>query len=217
MQIKTAIFDMDGTLLDSMGMWRQVPVIYLEALGLEVPAGFVDEFMAVPGMPAALQLVIDRFGLPLTQKELEAAFYETVDLYYKNEATLKPGAMQLLEALKARGVKMALATASPIRAAMFGLECTGILPFFDGVFSGHELGTEKKEEPRLYDIALEHLGGEKATTAVFEDSFGAARTAKAAGYLLAAVADESEPKQEELKALADWYLQTPENWPILFE
>lgn len=217
MKFETAIFDMDGTLLDSMGMWEQVPVYYLAARGVQVPDGFIEDFMAAPGMPAALTLMIERFNLPLTVDELQIELYETVDVYYQNDSVLKPGVMEMLTQLQNRGVKMAVATASPMKAAINGLTHTGIIHFFGEVFSGEELKMEKKNGPELYDTALAFLGGERATCAVFEDSLKAARTAAKAGYFLAGIQDNSEHGQEELQSLATWYITEESGWDAIFE
>ncbi len=216
MKIKGAIFDMDGTLLDSMGMWREFPAYYLNKRGLSVSKEFTDEFMATVGFQEALELMINRFNLPLTWLELKDQIYEVIDVYYAQEVQLRPGVQELLQHFKGNGIPMAVATASPKKAAVLGLGHTGVLSMFEGVFSTEDIeGTaHKSSSPAVYHKALAAIGTSVENTAVFEDSAAAAATARKAGYLVAGIADATEPNQELLKSVSDWYLNTVEEWEL---
>ena len=108
--------------------------------------------------------------------------------------------IEFLEKLKAKGVKIGIATATGESALIAVMEKFNMLHYFSPIYSTYTVGASKKE-PRVYDVVLEELGTDKKTTWVFEDALYAAKTAKANGYNVVGIYDRSEPLQDELKNL----------------
>ena len=109
---------------------------------------------------------------------------------------------------------MYVATATDRPLAEAALKTTGIDGFFRGMITSREAGQTKREGPEIYERALRRLRSNKKDTVVFEDALHALRTAKAAGFRTAAVYDESEPEQEELRRLADYYIESFEEMTL---
>lgn len=203
MDKRYAIFDMDGTLVDSMGYWTGLAVEYLAGLGIrEIPEDLPGRLMSMT-MAQGAALLIQTFGLTVDAGELVAQQNAVMAQHYRRDIPLKPGVRAYLEALRARGVSMcvASATAEPLVEAC--LTRLGIRDFFQFVLSCESLGVSK-ERPDIFHLAARRLGAEPGEVAVYEDALHAARTAKEAGYYLVAVYDESaRDRWEELRSLAD--------------
>ena len=203
MDKRFAIFDMDGTLVDSMVYWQRLGREYLASRGVTEGVDEVLERIKAMTMAESSALFIETFGLPGTPETVEAEMNAVMDEHYRSDIPLKPGAADYLAALKARGTKMCVATATPEPLARACLERLGILELFSFILSCETLQTSKRE-PRIYLEAARRFGAEPGEIAVYEDALYAARTAKAAGFSVAAVYDrESEEDWEQLRALAD--------------
>ena len=112
----------------------------------------------------------------------------------------------MLEWLRGNGVKLCIATATDRNLVEGALERCGVLHYFDGLFTCSEVG-HGKDEPHIFEAALRFLGTPKAETAVFDDALYAVRTAKEAGFLVAAVYDSHEKARDEVRLLSDLYLE----------
>ncbi|SHH58587.1 haloacid dehalogenase superfamily, subfamily IA, variant 3 with third motif having DD or ED [Sporobacter termitidis DSM 10068] len=206
-----AIFDMDGTLLDSMPIWDTVAVEYLKSRGI-TPND--DIYQAVRSM--SIQQVCGHFcsvyGLTLTQQEITDGINGMVEDFYFNRAPLKAGVPEALRRLEARGVKMCVATATDRYLVEAALARTGILRFFDRIFTCTEAGAGK-DEPDIFHQALDFLGTGAGGTVVFEDALYAIETAKAAGLRVVALYDASAAdQQDKIKKRADCFYQSFEEW-----
>lgn len=204
MKIKGAIFDMDGTLIDSMYTWRHRGDIYLKSLGLQ-PREDLHLDVRKAGFLKAPQLIKDEYGLTADTDEISAEMMKVVENYYKYDSTLKNGTAEFLKALKDNGVKMCIATATDRHMVESGLEHCSIRDYFDGIFTCGELKTNKTE-PLIFEKALEHLGTDKENTVIFEDALYAIETAKRSGFFTAGIYDEQEPEQEKLRSLCDIFV-----------
>ena len=204
MEITGAIFDFDGTLFDSMPVWQGVRERFFASLGITMT---IDDHTFFKGLYSseALPLAIKRFGLELTYEEILTLFFDYIKKGYLANSVPKNDIIEFLEKLKAKGVKIGIATASGEPAVKAALEKYGMLDYFPVIYSTYTVGATK-HEPKVYDVVLEKLGTDKNTTWVFEDALYAAKTAKANGYPLVGIFDESENKQDELKQLADIYI-----------
>ena len=125
MQFKAALFDMDGTLLDSMGVWAQVDEDFFSIRGINVPDDYGPNLAGKSFMQSA-EYTKERFGLPESCEEIVAEWNALCRVQYEQHVPLKPGAAAYLRLLKRHGVKIAAATALPEHLFMPALKRTGI-------------------------------------------------------------------------------------------
>lgn len=204
MNITGAIFDFDGTLFDSMHVWKGIRYKFFEILGLELTPEEEELFKGL-FLRESLNLAIERFNLNKSYEELLEMLFDYIKSRYLAETEPKNDIIDFLEKLKSKGVKMGIATATGESALLAVLEKYGMTDYFSAVYSTYTVGASKTE-PKVYDVVLEAIGTDKETTWVFEDALYAAKTAKANGYNVVGIYDKSEPKQEELKSLVDIYI-----------
>ena len=204
MNITGAIFDFDGTLFDSMHVWKGIKYNFFESIGIKLTKEDEEAFKGL-FLRELFYLAIERFNLKYTYEELLSMLFEYIKGRYLNETEPKNDIVEFLDKLKSKGVKMGIATATGETALVAVLEKYGMLHYFSPIYSTYTVGASKTE-PKVYDVVLEELGTEKETTWVFEDALYAAKTAKANGYNVVGIYDVSEPKQDELKELVDIYI-----------
>ena len=205
MDVKGAIFEVDGTLLDSMYVWDRAGENYLRRVGITPRPGVNEEFKNQSLYQAAryLQKVWKVTG---DVKEIMADINKMIEEDYFERVGLKEGTEHFLRKLKERGVKMCLATATDRHLVEAALRRNGIEDYFSCMLTCTEVG-HGKDEPVIFQRALEELGTESEQTIIFEDALYAVKTAKKAGFLVAAVKDSSEEKQADLQRLADFYFE----------
>ena len=212
MRFKAAIFDLDGTLLDSMSIWHDLPRKFLLRYNVDQVID-LDGKLGVISMHNALEYLINEFSLPIT---LDAAYRETwqiVEDFYRTQAEIKPGIQNILEHLHQNNIPCGVITASESGLVLPALERVGLRKYFKKIFSCSEMNTSKRT-PEVFTQMSGILGAAAAETIVFEDALYAAITAKNAGYSVAAVYDASEKDPEKLAATADWYCQNWEDFPL---
>ncbi len=204
MNITGAIFDFDGTLFDSMHVWKGIRYKFFDIIGIELTE---EDRKAFEGLylSECISLARERFGLKETHSELLEKVFDYIRGRYMVEAEPKNDIIEFLERLKAKGVKMGIATATGESALIPLLEKYGMSEYFTSIYSTYTVGASKRE-PKVYDTVLAELGTEKETTWVFEDALYAATTAKANGYKVVGIYDVSEPNQAELEGLVDFYI-----------
>ena len=204
-----AIFDMDGTLVDSMVYWQRLGREFLARKGVTEGMEPVLERIKPMTMRESAQLFIESFGLEGTPEALEAEMNAVMDQHYREDIPLKPGAKEYLEALRRRGVKLCVATATPEHLARECLERLGVAQLLEFILSCDAVAAGK-DRPDVFLEAARRLGAAPGETAAFEDALYAARTAKTAGFYTGGVYDESSAARwPELTALAD---ETVRGW-----
>lgn len=204
-----AIFDMDGTLVDSMVYWQRLGREYLTAQGVTEGMDEVLERIKPMTMAESSALFIEVFGLPGTPESVMAEMNAVMDEHYRSDIPLKPGAAAYLAALKTRGVKMCVATATPKPLAQACLKRLGVLEDFAFLLSCDEVAAGK-DRPDVFLEAARRFGAVPAEAAVFEDAMFALQTAKNAGFYTVGVWDASGDKHwRELTDLAD---ETVRDW-----
>ena len=209
MDKKYAIFDMDGTLVDSMGCWNSLTTEYLHRKGVrEVPQEILDR-TAVMTTRETLDVFIRELGVEDTPEGAERELWTVMEDHYRHDIPLKPGVREYLARLQEEGVAMCVVSATPAKLMEVCLRTQGVRDLFRFILSCNDLGISK-DRPDVYDAAAERLGAPRpADAAVYEDALTAGQTAKNAGYHLVAVRDEyAAAGWEELKALADEVLET---------
>ena len=189
MDKKYAIFDMDGTLVDSMGFWKQLGVEYLTSRGISREAAEgVQERVKAMTMTECAELFRSVFHLPQTSEEIAGEINGMMDRHYQEDVPLKPGVAAYLAGLKAQGVRMCVATATAEPLARACLERLGVAQYFDFLLSCEEVGTGK-DSPTVFLEAARRLGADPREVAVFEDAPYALDTAAKAGFWTVAVYD----------------------------
>ena len=202
--IKGAIFDLDGTLLDSMFIWDTIGEEYLRSLGKEPHEDLKETFMTLT-LEEAAEYYREHYGVSLSVKEIVDGVNAMVEQTYRTKVTLKPGIAEYLAWLKENGVRMCVATVTDRYLVEETLERLGVRHYFSEIFTCAEVGFGK-DKPVIYQKALEHLETEKRDTYVFEDMLFALNTAKTDGFPTVGVYDRHEAHQDELKELADYYI-----------
>lgn len=216
MKIKAAIFDADGTLLDSMGQWNLVPYKYVKSLGVAADENIAEKLFTMTISEAA-EFIIDEYELSVTVEEAVEGMDAIIREFYKNDVKLKDGAGELLEFFKSRGIPMVIGTSTDRDCIEVGLERTGISAYFDRIYTSTEVG-KSKEKPDLFIQAMEFMESSPDETIVFEDGLYSLKTAAALGMKTVGIFDEvSLSNQKELKELADLYVDEGESLATLIE
>ncbi len=202
MDFKAAIFDLDGTLLDSMDVWEQVDVDFLRRRGLDVPAGYGDA-MRARGLEEAAIYTKRLFDLPDSVESIAGEWLAMVRDAYASRVELMPGARELLARYKARGVKLAAATCSARELVEPCLKRLGVWDLFDAVCTAESV-SRGKEFPDIFLLAASLLGVPPEECAAFDDVLPAIRSAKAAGMQAVAVFEpHSAHHRPAIESLAD--------------
>lgn len=203
--LKGAIFDLDGTILDSMFIWDTIGEDYLRSLGKEPKENLKETFKTFT-LEQAAHYYIENYGVTLSVDEIIDGVNKMVERYYAETVPLKPGMKVFLEKLKVKGVKMCIATVTDKPLVETALNRLGIRNYFSEIFTCASVG-HGKEEPHIYREAQKHLNTEKGETVVFEDALHALKTAKADGFITVGVFDIHEENQAELKTTVDYYIE----------
>ena len=154
--IRGAIFDLDGVLLDSMGIWEDLGARYLRRLHITPEPG-LNEVLFPMSMEQGAAYLKAHYPLQQSEAEICGGIARMLKDYYAQEVPAKPGAAALLAFLAERGISMAAATSSPRAHVTAALDRLGLLPYLNAVFTTGEVGGSK-HEPVIYHLAAEALG-----------------------------------------------------------
>jgi len=212
--IKGAIFDLDGTILDSMFIWDTIGEDFLRSLGKEPRENLKETFKTFT-LEQAAEYYRENYGVEMSVSEITDSVNKMVEQYYAETVNLKPGIEPLLKKLKANGVKMCIATVTDKPLAEAALYRLGVRDYFSEIFTCATVG-HGKEEPHIYREAQKHLGTSKKETVVFEDALYALNTAKAEGFVTVGVFDVYEENQDALKMTADLYIKGISDFEMLW-
>jgi HAD superfamily hydrolase (TIGR01509 family) len=210
-QYAGAIFDLDGTLIDSMHVWDHISRDWLIAGGIDpasIPVGMEAAFSSMT-ITQTTKYVIRRFGLRLSQEEIAAQWQAMVLGQYRDTVPLKPGAAELLRSLAGRGIKLAVATSCFPACCEAALNRHNIRKYFSTIIYSSEVKRDKSFTD-IWLAAASRLGLESESCVVFEDLYAALKGVRAAGMGFAAVYDDSCADWPALQAEADLALRSLE-------
>jgi len=214
--IKGAIFDLDGTVLNSMPVWDNAASMYLKSIGIEAEPG-LDKIMFSMSMTEGAGYLRDRYGLDLDEDAIIAGINHAIEDFYYYQVPLKEGVKGFLEEMKQAGIKMVVATASDRHVVERALERLNVLSYFERIFTCTEIRAGKGK-PDIYLAAAGYMGTFPEETLVFEDALYAIRTAKTAGFITVGVYDDSSKDDlEEIKKICDYFVYKPEDFNNIIE
>lgn len=210
MRLQSAIFDMDGTLLDSMPTWRELGPSFLREAGITATEEQLRMLRTMTDHEVVpyLRTVC---GLEWSEERIVGEIVDRMETFYSTEVRPKPGLEKFLSILKMEGVWMYVATATHRRLTEKALKTAGIDHYFRGIVTSADAGNRKCDSADIYEMAMRRLRSNKRDTVVFEDALYAIRTAKKAGFRVAGVYDvTAEQSQTEIRQLSDYYIRSYE-------
>lgn len=199
------IFDVDGTLLDSMPVWAHSGERYLATIGVHAPES-LGRILFSMTMQQGAQYMKHTFGLPQTAEEIRMGIIQVVEAAYRTETGCKAGVYDFLKALHTADVPMIIVTSNERTLVEAAFERLAIRMYFKEILTCGEFGSGK-DQPAIFQAAAARIGSDPEGTWVVEDGLYAIRTAKAAGMRTIGVADASSKKDEEqIRIEADYFI-----------
>ena len=204
--IKGVIFDVDGTLFDSMGAWHDSGYNVLKSLGIDADKRIGDIFFSMT-MDEVIDYIKENFSVSESRDFLKNGIHDQVEYAYRNEIELKPGVMRILDWVKDSKIPATIATSTDRFLIEIGLARLGIEDYFDEIYTATEVG-KGKNYPDIFQLAMDKMGTKPEETWLFEDGLYSMITAKAYGMPVVGVYDKvSHDDQEAIKQVADIYLE----------
>lgn len=205
--IDAVIFDMDGTLIDSMWMWKDIDIEFLGVRGIEMPDD-LQKSIEGQSITQTAEYFIERFGFDDSPEDLKNIWNEMAKEAYKNKVPVKPGVFEFLEEIKNRNLKIGVATSNSTELMNIALEGTGLSKYIDVAFSGCMVPCGKPA-PDVYLITAETLGVDPKRCICFEDVAKGLEAGQAAGMRCVGIYDEScLDTKEEMLSLSDYYFES---------
>lgn len=201
--IKGAIFDLDGTLLDSLSVWEQIDIRFLEKHGIEATKEYTQAVTPL-GFHRAAEYTIARFGLSESTEDVIREWNLMAQKAYASEITLKPNVREYLLHLQYKGVKLGVATALHQESIESVLKNNGIYDMFESFTMLQEV-SRGKGFPDIYLLAAQKLGLLPEECIVYEDILTAVKGAKSGGFRVCGVYDAyAEHEWDQIVALSDY-------------
>jgi len=205
MNFRGAIFDLDGTIFESMHVWRQIDVDFLGKRGLDVPTDYLDKIVSM-NFDEAAEFTINRFGFSETKDEIINEWFDMAVYAYGHDVGFKPHAKEYLDYLKSKNIPLAVATSSAEQLYLATFQNLGLMSYFDVIVTAQEVGSGKNK-PDVYLEAARRLDLPPGECVVFEDIYNGMLSAKSAGFFTVIMEDESSKNYfDKLKQEADIYI-----------
>ena len=206
-KFKGAIFDLDGTLLDSMHIWHDVDEEFFRRRNLKVTSEYIEVIKNMH-LKAAAIYTKEKYGIKESIDEIVDEWLDLCAQGYLNNVDLKDGVFEYLKMLYENGIKISFATASEKQVCEDVLKKHGIFDFFSTYAYVSEINIGKTE-PDIYLLAAERMGLNAQDCIVFEDIIEGVRGAKKGGFTVCGVYDKSSAQDEdEIRAVADYYINS---------
>ncbi len=208
------IFDCDGTLLQSMGMWLRAEPALLKTYGINTVADDFAEFESLSLM-GECEGYHRKWGVGKDAQDVYVHLMELVCDGYRHEVTLRPGVIPFLDAAQKAGIPMAIATSTPPEAVHIGLEACGLSDYFDVLVTTGEAGASK-DHPDVYNLALARLSNlhglgevQHKDVWVFEDAVFGLKSSGSAGYRRVGIFDaEGRAQREDVRANCEIFIDS---------
>ncbi len=208
MRIKGAIFDMDGTLINSLTfwefMWDKIGRRYLNTEGFK-PEERIDIAVRTMIIKNTAKFIKSEYSLSAPETEIYEFIGSEIENFYRSVVTVKDGVFEFLDHLKKEGISMCVASATDMKYVRVALEVLGLAPYFPIVMSCADINVGK-DVPDIYLMARDALGFSEDEICVYEDSYVAIETARAAGFKTVGIYDKYNYGQERLEASSLIYI-----------
>lgn len=210
--MKAAIFDMDGTLIDSMDEWRKLNISFVRECGVDFNSEQEKVLYSMSGM-LAVDYLKNELGIEVSYPAMLERSTRMMEPVYRRGVPLKPGAGDYLRRLGKRGVKRVICTATPAPLALIALNRIGLIRDLDYVFSTEIVGGSKGD-PAFYDRLCDFIGEKKEDCVMFEDALYAMKGARGAGLGVVGVADATNLKdRQEIISVCDVVIDSYDELP----
>lgn len=204
--IEAVIFDLDGSLVDSMWLWRAIDIEYLGRFGIPLPEDLQSKIEGMSFNETA-NYFKENFQIPDPVEKIKEDWNRMAWDKYANEVPLKPGIAEFLEACRTNGIKLGIATSNSRELVENIATVHGLKDHFSCIMTGCDVG-RGKPAPDIYLAVAKALGVSPARCLVFEDIIPGIRAGLSAGMRVCAVEDAySIPQREEKRGLADFYIE----------
>ncbi len=205
-KIQNYIFDMDGTLVDSMHLWDNLLIDFLARYGYETPPDLLRDVACMSLLQSSAR-VSEMFDLDLSAEDIYSEWLAMIYDGYAHDVKAKPGAKEFVKAARESGKKLAVATANSRELTEVCLKNNGMLEYFDVFVFADDVGSGKSS-PDIYLETLRQMGAEPENTVLFEDIYEALRTAKKIGLSVVIAEDAASlSDRPRLKSEADIYIK----------
>lgn len=203
---KAVIFDLDGSLVDSMWMWREIDIEYLGRFGIPLPEGLQSQIEGMSFSETAVYFK-EHFPIPDSVEEMKANWNQMAWDKYMNEVPLKPGIPEFLKGCMEHGIKLGIATSNSRELVENVAKVHNLHDYFSCIMTGCDVN-KGKPAPDIYLAVAKTLQVSPSECLVFEDIVPGILAGKRAGMEVCAVEDAySVHAREEKKALADYYIE----------